>query len=279
MSDYLVHLQHVSKTLAKKDILKQVSIAIMKGDSIAFVGQNGAGKSTLLRIIGGLTKPTSGTVTYPEPLSISYIPERFPKMNISAAQYIDHMGRIEGLGKVEIAAKSQALFERFYMESMQSVPMKNLSKGTLQKVAVIQALLTKPAMLLLDEPLSGQDIESQDVFVAAVNQLNQEGVAIVMSCHEKFLIHQISKKVFAVENGTLKPLSLEDFSLEEQVILQFSALDAQIQLPIKVEQLAHQVEKKGNILKIKASRQTSSAIIIEMLNNNWELREICHENN
>ncbi|WP_243145507.1 ATP-binding cassette domain-containing protein, partial [Clostridium neonatale] len=66
--------------------------------------------------------------------------------------------------------------------------IKNLSKGTLQKISVIQAFLSKPYILLLDEPLSGQDSESQKMFIKMVKELIKDDVTVIMSCHESFLI-------------------------------------------------------------------------------------------
>lgn len=274
----LVVLDHISKSIGNNSILEDISLSIEPGDSVVFVGHNGAGKSTLLRIIGGLTRVTSGAVKFTDNLKINYIPEHFPKMNISAKQYIEHMGQIEGLSKSEIADKSEELFRRFYMDKMQSLPMKNLSKGTLQKVAVIQALLVKPSLLLLDEPLSGQDTASQEVFVEAVNQLRREGTAVVMSCHEKFLIHRISNRVFEIADGSLHLLLLDDFSLAEYTVLTFMTKVVPMQIPPKTAQLSQIIEQKENILKIKVPKKNSSEVIIEQLKENWELRELSHEN-
>lgn len=218
MTESLVELDQVSKTIANRVILNSSSFTIAKGDSIALTGHNGAGKSTLLRLIGGLTRASSGSVNYAADLKINYVPEHFPKMNITAQQYICHMGAIEGLSAAATAEKSQLLWQRFFMDNMRSVPMKNLSKGSLQKVAVIQALLSQPALLLLDEPLSGQDIASQEVFIDAVNQLIQSGTAVVMAGHEDFLIRRIAYKVIEITDGNLKMLSLEQFSQETDKI-------------------------------------------------------------
>jgi len=278
MIQSLVELDNISKSLNSNNILKNISISIERGDSIAFIGHNGAGKSTLLRILGGLTGVTSGVVRYADNLKVGYIPEHFPKANITVQQFIQHMGRIEGMEKSEVYDKSQLLFQKFYMENMQSTLMKNLSKGTLQKVAVIQALLRKPSLLLLDEPLSGQDMASQEVFVEAVNQLIRDGVAVVMSCHEKFLIHRISNKIIEISDGNLFLRSIDDFSLEEYVVLKFIAKGNHLQLAQKIEQSAQVIEQQDKSLKIKVSRNNSKDVIIELLKDNWELREISHEN-
>ena len=89
------------------------------------------------------------------------------------------------------------------------IKMKYLSKGTLQKVGVMQALLSKPDVLLLDEPLSGQDIDSQKVFIKKMNELRHDNVTIIMSCHEPDLIERISDTVYCVDKGKIHPVVTE----------------------------------------------------------------------
>ena len=96
-------------------------------------------------------------------------------------QYLEYMGSIDHITHNEYKAKYEELIHNFHMDSMVDIQMKHLSKGSLQKVGVIQALLKKPDVLLLDEPLSGQDVESQNYFIQLVNDLKSQGVAIVMS--------------------------------------------------------------------------------------------------
>ncbi len=82
--------------------------------------------------------------------------------------------------------------------------MKYLSKGTLQKVGVIQALLKIPDILILDEPLSGQDVQSQEMFVKLMKELNQGGMTLVMACHEKYLVEQLAQEVYQIDQGCIK---------------------------------------------------------------------------
>ena len=79
-------------------------------------------------------------------------------MNFTPAEYLYHIGTFQGLSKSEIEEHIEKLFDRFNMQLMKNTMIKYLSKGSMQKVAVIQSLMTKPDVLLLDEPLSGQDL-------------------------------------------------------------------------------------------------------------------------
>ena len=84
----MITLDNIVKQYNKKMVLNGISMTIEQGQSIAFTGHNGCGKSTLLKIISGLVRPTSGKVEYERPFLFHYVPEHFPKMNLTAEQYL-----------------------------------------------------------------------------------------------------------------------------------------------------------------------------------------------
>ncbi|MHA9741948.1 ATP-binding cassette domain-containing protein [Robinsoniella peoriensis] len=155
MAEQLIDVIGVSKYFGKDRILEDINFSVEKGKTIALVGHNGCGKSTLLRMIALLTTVSGGEIIHHKKWRITYIPERFPKSDFTAREYVVSMGMLEGLSKEEAKERGSDLLKTFFMESMADKPMKYLSKGTLQKTAVIQALLTKADILLMDEPLSG----------------------------------------------------------------------------------------------------------------------------
>lgn len=202
--NHLVELKQITKRYGSRYILKETDLNIDQGQSIAFIGRNGSGKSTLLKILSGLVRPSGGTVSYCGKPLFHYIPEHFPKLNLTAHQYLRAMGRIDGITEGEFTKRCQELLCSFYMEDMAETPMKYLSKGTLQKVGVIQALLKIPDILILDEPLSGQDVQSQEMFVKLMKEQNQGGMTLVMACHEKYLVEQLAQEVYQIDQGCIK---------------------------------------------------------------------------
>lgn len=168
----IIKLEKITKEYNHKLILDQVDLSIYEGQSMVFTGHNGSGKSTLLKIISGLVKPSDGKVIYRDKLLFHYVPERFPKMNLTPWQYLKRMGQMDGIPPKILAKRCEKLFSDFFLPDMVNIPMKDLSKGTLQKIGVIQALLRTPQVLLLDEPLSGQDMDSQMVFIEKMNELS-----------------------------------------------------------------------------------------------------------
>ena len=208
MSDTIVALESVSKLYNRSAVLDSISGSFRKGGSVAFVGHNGCGKSTLLKVLAGLVRIDGGKVRYSRKLKFAYVPEKFTGLEVGMERYLRSIARMEGVdyGKV------QQLIKDFFLEDMTGIRMDRMSKGSLQKVGVIQALMAKNDILLLDEPLSGQDAESQEVFISKVNELRERGVTIFMSCHEKKLIDELSDQVYTIEKGKLRNWQAEEES-------------------------------------------------------------------
>lgn len=217
MSEAIISLENVSKKYGSKTILKEINLEINPGQAVAFIGSNGSGKSTLLKMISGLVNVSSGSVRSTKKLKFNYIPENFPKLPLSAVEYLEFIRKMDKIPTQRFDMNCKELFTKFGMETMADIPMYHLSKGTLQKVVVIQALLSKPDVLLLDEPLSGQDIKSQQYFIEQVKGLLKENTTILMSCHEEFLIHMIASEVYEIKDQKLVPVSLEKIISREQM--------------------------------------------------------------
>lgn len=195
----LITLENVTKTYEDLCVLDHISLDLKRAESIAFTGHNGCGKSTLLKMIAGLIPLSGGKIVRHEKIRFGYVPEKFPGMNIRMK---DYLGAIAGIEGVE-ASEADALVRDFFLEPMKNTKLHELSKGSLQKVGVIQALLGRHDVLLLDEPLSGQDTDSQNVFLEKIHELRDRGVTILMSCHERKLIEELSDREITIEQGKL----------------------------------------------------------------------------
>lgn len=273
MNKEVIRLENISKSYSNKLLLEHINLIVERGTSIALTGNNGSGKSTLLKIMSGLTNVNSGKVTHIGDLKFSYIPEHFPKLNINAKQYIEYMGKIENIPFNELTHKYEELFHNFNMDSMLNIQMKYLSKGSLQKVAVIQALLKKPDVLLLDEPLSGQDIQSQKYFIQLVNDLKSQGVAIVMSCHEMFLVNQVSDIAYKISNRQLVNVDIDHLSNMDYDILCFDNSQNQ-KVPERLISDIEKIEYVGLMIRILVKKVKSNIILREMLMKGFQLRSM-----
>ncbi len=142
-----IELQNISKNYKTKELYSSINEVFEETDSVAFVGHNGCGKSTMLKIIAKLVNPTKGKVIYSRKLSIRYVTEKFEPENITVHEFLKFMGKIEGLPDKYLKNIIDDLAKDFFITDFLDVNMKKLSKGTLQKVVVIQALLDKPMIL------------------------------------------------------------------------------------------------------------------------------------
>lgn len=277
MQATILHARGIAKVYGGKQVLRGVDLQVERGRAIALIGHNGSGKSTLLKILAGLVKPTAGTIGRDGAPTFGYVPEHFPKGPLTAARYITHMGRIEGLSRAEAKARGDALFADFFMESLKDTPMRHLSKGSLQKVGVVQALLCPHDVLLLDEPLSGQDAASQEVFVRKVQKLRDEGTAVLISCHEAFLVNRLADAVYEIRGGQLCEVALSDGRFQERSVLTF-AFDAAVQaMPVLPEGCT--ADARGGRLRVFVPVGEANALAMRLMSAGYILEEMRHENN
>lgn len=274
MSDTLLRAQGLTKAYGAKTILRGIDLSIGRGQCVAFIGHNGSGKSTLLKVLAGLASVTAGHIERPARLRVGYVPERFPPTALTAARYIAHMGRIEGLTDAAVRQAAGALFADFYLDGLTDTPMKHLSKGTLQKVGVVQALLAPHDLLLLDEPLSGQDVASQRVFVRKVLERLRAGETILLSCHEPYLVNRLADTVYAIENGALHTVSRSDARLTELDELVF-ALEDGAAPPAALPPRCEARVEEGRLILL-APPDISQALLLSLLGQGYILRGYHH---
>jgi ABC-2 type transport system ATP-binding protein len=164
-------------------IIKDVSQEVAAGRLIRLAGPNGSGKSTLLRVIAGVMVPSSGRVTGRP--HTGYVPERFPPaLAFSAHEYLEHMGRIHGLPPAAVRRAVDEWLERLGAADYARAPLRTLSKGMCQKIAIAQALLARPGLLVLDEPWTGLDQAARGALDAAVAERVAGGGTVLFVDHD-----------------------------------------------------------------------------------------------
>lgn len=184
-------------------MLRGVDLALPARALVRIEGANGTGKSTLLRLLAGIDAPTEGRISGGRPRT-AYVPERFPAaLPFTAAGYLVHLGRIHGLRTAEAAGRAEAWLTRFGAAGHARTPMAELSKGTAQKVAVAQALLAEPELLVLDEAWTGLDTAARDELDRAVSERVATGGTVVFVDHDPRRLAGEAGHAYRVEGNGL----------------------------------------------------------------------------
>ncbi|MGW0753202.1 ABC transporter ATP-binding protein [Streptomyces sp. NPDC002587] len=187
-------------------VLRGISLELPRGALVRIEGGNGGGKSTLLRLVAGIDTPTEGRVGG-RPRRTAYVPERFPAaLPLGAAAYLTHLGRVHGLARAEAARRAAAWLERFGAAGHARTPMAELSKGTSQKVAVAQALLAEPGLLVLDEAWTGLDAPARAELDLAVAERTAAGGTVVFVDHDPRRLADATAARYRVKGTALLPV-------------------------------------------------------------------------
>lgn len=200
--DSWIELHNVGKWYTSREpILQQIDLTVHREQCLAIRGRNGSGKSTLLKIIAGLTKPSAGVVRRAPNMSVGYAPEQFPRVRFRAEEYLTHLGRIRRIPRVVLRRRIEELMDLFLLHA--AGPILHYSKGMAQKVNLMQALLARPDVLVLDEPLSGLDAAAQADFTRLLLSFKREGTAIVVTGHEPNFAEAWADRIVAIQDGKL----------------------------------------------------------------------------
>lgn len=229
MTEQAVSFTKVEKTYERPGLfgaayhtaLKDVSFELPAGGITGLLGLNGAGKTTIMKLITGLLYPSSGQVrvlgtdpSRPETKGgIGYLPELpyFPPQ-VTPGAVLNYYGRLSGLAGVELAAAVTDSLQRTGLEPHAFKRVSEFSKGMLQRLGLAQALLHKPRLLVLDEPVSGLDPLAIHDIRGLLAGLNAGGATIFLSSHSISEVEKICSSVMIMVQGRLaKTLARSDW--------------------------------------------------------------------
>ena len=203
-------------------VLKDISLHVARGESIAVVGPSGSGKSTLLNIIGALDKPTSGLVTFAgknladlDDSELSKIRNKDIGFVFQLHHLLPQCTALEnvliptiplGVKKENEEVRSRAikLLERVGLDKHMDYFPAQLSGGELQRVAVVRALINRPKLVLADEPTGSLDRESSDNLGQLLIKLNKEEAVTLIVVTHSIELARLMDKVFNLRNGKLE---------------------------------------------------------------------------
>lgn len=162
--------------------LRDVSLTIDTGEMFALIGPDGAGKTTFFRIVTGLLPPTSGEMRREGHSDFGFVPQKFALYtDLTIDENLALRAKLYGLDAKAAKIRGEELMARVGLARFGARLAGNLSGGMKQKLALVAALLSKPDLLLLDEPTTGVDPMSRREFWTMLHQLHHEGLTIVVS--------------------------------------------------------------------------------------------------
>lgn len=223
----MVSVRGIYKRYKELPVLLNLSFDIPQGSIFGYIGPNGSGKTTTIKIMTGLIRDFQGDVTIegrpirnwgPELSSlIGYLPQQTSLQEWRTVdQSLHTFGRLSGLQANEVEKRIKEVTEVLGISEYRKRKVNKLSGGTLQKVGMAQAMLHRPKLMVLDEPVAGLDPESRVLFKNLFRQLSREGTTIFFSSHILSDIEDIADTIGILGQGRMRYIgSMEE--LRERV--------------------------------------------------------------
>ncbi|MBT3338376.1 MAG: metal ABC transporter ATP-binding protein [Anaerolineae bacterium] len=226
----ILRAENVSVHYESGNALEDISFELIPGERIAIVGPNGAGKSTLIKVVAGVQTPSSGKIQifghHPDGhICIAYVPQRtqvdwnFP---VTVADVV-MMGRV---GKMGLFRNPKASDWQIVQKSLEVVSMGRLAKrqidelsgGQQQRMFIARALAQEAELILMDEPMTGLDVTSQDEIFKILDQLSKENVTVLISLHDLKMASERFDRVILL-NKELLAIGLAEDALHPDNLL------------------------------------------------------------
>ena len=206
-----LEVKNINKTYDGVKVINDISFEVKAGEIMGIMGPNGAGKTTTIRMIMGITAPDKGELHFflngesrnriPR-ASVGYLPEeRGLYKETKVMEILLFLSGLKGLDKVIARKRIMEWLEKFQLADKANSKIQQLSKGMAQKVQFIASVLHQPALIVLDEPFSGLDPVSQDIFKQEIRQLADQGMAILISSHQMNLVEETCNRIFIINKG------------------------------------------------------------------------------
>jgi ABC-2 type transport system ATP-binding protein len=194
--------------------LDGLSLQVAKGETLGLLGPNGAGKTTTIRTIATLVRPTSGTVlidgidVQKDPdaarLRLGYVPQEVALDRLlTVREHIELAGRLHRLSGAETKVRAEEILKLVRLEEKASTRAKKLSGGMKRRLDLGMGLMHRPALLVMDEPTVGLDVESRASVWEFLQSLKASGTAILIATHSMEEAERLSDRVAVIDKGKI----------------------------------------------------------------------------
>ena len=277
-----IELEGVNKTFKRHKVevkaLKDISLTIMRGEAFGFVGPNGAGKSTAIKVILNIINDYQGEVKiFGHPARnaqarrrVGYVPES-PALyeQLSPLEILRAGLSLHGIKRADTDKWCMDWLERFSIAHVAKRRLRELSKGTVQRVALAHAMAIQPELLILDEPLSGLDPVGRHDVVDILAEYKSNGGTIFLTSHVLHDVERLADRFGLIHQGELKMLKSPRELAEDVQQVSVRSLGTQPVTTLRCEagnrwsgevsapqlwQVLHELEKAGHmLLEVKPS--------------------------
>jgi ABC-2 type transport system ATP-binding protein len=210
----MISLENITKSFGDLIAVDRLSLTIPKGQFFAILGPNAAGKTTTLKMLAGLVKPTSGRAaicgfdvqkqSLEARARLAYVPD-FPFLydKLTPSEFFRFTGQLFRMPSAEIEKESLALAARFSLEPYLRKTIEGLSHGTRQRVAIVSALIHRPEVFILDEPMVGLDPRHARVLKDVLKERSSQGMTIFISTHQLDVAEEMADRIGIMHQGRL----------------------------------------------------------------------------
>ncbi len=291
----MLSIEHLTKYYGSKVGVKDLSFKIKKGKILGVLGSNGSGKTTTFRVLLGLIEKDEGKITYEGQLLdfsdkclFGYLPEEKSMLrDLKVKDQIAYLASLKKIKQVMIEEQMDYWLKYFHIERYRNAKVRSLSKGNMQLVQLVCALVHQPKILIFDEPLNGLDLENVGLFKRLCEKLKKEGRIILISSHQYNNIEDLVDDVVYLYRGdtcfkgNLK--NLKKKYPQRILILDEDIIDEKDSGVISVEKLGHQYHVKLENEHVasqyvrKLMREKISCFSLEMVSLQMMIREALHE--
>jgi len=273
----VLELRDFSQKYQRRQLFKRLNLQIGRQECIAITGQNGAGKTTLLTVLAGLTNISRGQLKLAPKMRVGYLAEQLAPTGLTPRTYLHLLGEMNRVDNRYLDQQITELAYEFGLTASLEVPLKQLSRGNLQKVNFLQAILRTPDILIMDEPLTGQDGPTQMRMIHWLKDYRQKGGALILGTNNAFLIEQLATTIYELDAMRLLPVEELPQPEEKVMRLEFATTPRSLALPAALQQLALKITDGSRRVIVYANVHQSDALIEAMLKNGFSLRGLRYE--
>ncbi|WP_027964175.1 ABC transporter ATP-binding protein [Halalkalibacillus halophilus] len=280
----LLAAEKLTKTYNHTNVVDEINFTLNQGKCVALLGPNGAGKTTTLRMLAGFIKPSGGSIDFSEKelskdvrAHVGYLPQ-FPVFHnwMSGEEFLIYVGRISHLSKEDAKKRADELLQLVNLYDQKKLRISKYSGGMKQRLGIAQALIHRPKLIILDEPVSALDPIGRREVLNLIRELKKDAT-ILFSTHILNDAEEVSEEILLLHHGKMiKQGSLEDVRDAQETVsihLAFTQEPKYIEEKLREMESIFQVERLEGIIKVSVHDlpQARKQILSIVQEEEWEL--------